>query len=365
MLNLNKVNIFIALLIQFSLYSSHDQKDIGKNNSQITENEKTQDEYENVLKLVTSIKDLQTIITDYSVGWQPAKTITDMESEIASFAISPVDGKYLAIVNNDGRIKIWSSETGALIKNFTGFGYGARKLSFSKSDDQCLTVSESEWLHIINCKSGKEIRKFRAPDHIYSKDGKYLAARISDKTIGIYETICYKRIKEFSNTNQDVDHILAFASNNEDLAYSSSVSSVITILNINTSKKKYISIGDNVRHPISSSFSTDNNFLALGYVGKVKVWEIETGKLIHTFLETGKLASTLVEFSQNGKFLAAASGPVLKIWDFNTRHLLKEIEEKEGIIRFMNFLPNNYLAYVLGSHKLIAQQIKVWQYEGI
>lgn len=366
----NKVITFIIFLFQFSVYSSENQKIIAENNSSSKKEEKIEYKQDNLLDVVP-VESLQKIISDYTVDWELYKTIDAKANQISSLDFSPT-GKYLASGYIDGKIKIWSSIAGNLIRDFDALGRSNTigNLAFSQPDGKYLAAADPAWYFnrtkIFDIKTGKELHEIlNYTQPVYSKNGEYLAAVACDN-IRIFNTNDYSIIKTMPDIVKAES--LIFAPNNKYLAYfiSGSYSSAIVILNIDTSEKKYLSTASSNDIARSLSFSNDSKYIASGsYGGKVSVWEVETTKLIHeVFLVRNNVSHTFVKFSENGKFLAGAADNILKIWDFKSRNLLKEIEEKQGTINNLLFLPNNDLVYGLysyGGHSIV----KIWRYEGI
>ena len=82
----------------------------------------------------------------------------------------------------------------------------------------------------------------------------------------------------------------------------------------------------------SIAFSPDGRTLASGSdYGKIKLWDVETKQLIHTF-EGYKYPVHSVAFSPDGSILASGSGGTIDLWNLETKELIHTL--KGGTIAF-------------------------------
>ncbi|KAE8416700.1 hypothetical protein BDV36DRAFT_259410 [Aspergillus pseudocaelatus] len=85
---------------------------------------------------------------------------------------------------------------------------------------------------------------------------------------------------------------------------------------------------DNIR---DAAFSSDSKQLAtVSEAGSIRLWNTHTGR--STFLEPDSSAIIFVVFSSNGEKLAAISNGKIKVWDLVSGRLLQEIPDKRSEI---------------------------------
>ncbi|MCB9134692.1 MAG: hypothetical protein H6636_04645 [Anaerolineales bacterium] len=94
---------------------------------------------------------------------------------------------------------------------------------------------------------------------------------------------------------------------------------------------------------VSLAFSPDGYLLISGTLGKVEVWNVQSGINFKTLLfENGWIRS--VAFSLDGKFLATAGDTVIGIWDYSKGELLRNLEGHNSEILSLAFSGNELLA---------------------
>ena len=76
-------------------------------------------------------------------------------------------------------------------------------------------------------------------------------------------------------------------------------------------------------------FTPDGRFAVTGTdTGRAYVWDAITGKRITTFGKRGPAPTDTVAVSPDGRLLAAGGGGFVRVWDFQTRKLQKEIRRR-------------------------------------
>jgi len=93
---------------------------------------------------------------------------------------------------------------------------------------------------------------------------------------------------------------------------------------------------------LSNLFDGGKKVAAGGSKGRVKVWNLDTGKVDQTLFEGGKEPVELLCVSPDGKRLAAYEqfGPI-RVWNLTTGELAKELKGRPGMWSAMRFLPDS------------------------
>ena len=288
------------------------------------------------------------------------RKILTMESIInnpSSLTWSP-DGKRIASNSSDRVMRIWETENGKMIKNFTGFLFynsvcwspDGSRIAFSTSDyavsicnannyqitstllghkkwvtslhwspDAGLLASGSNdgEVKIWDTNTNQNIKSFDSETGSvnqlqWNNDGSKLAIAGSNGKINIYETSNWQKIKELIKHTQSVNSI-SWSSDGFRLASGSSDETIKiwdtetgeVLLNTNTNKNQVKSVSWNPLAPQIAIGGTEKDIL---------IWDIEPYSKISS-LQGHSSTIESVEWSPDGSRLASGSGDnTVKIW---------------------------------------------------
>jgi len=241
--------------------------------------------------------------------------------EITSISFSK-DGKYIATGSEDRTIKLWDILTGREIRTILGHSDKINSILFSPDSRYIASASSDNTIKIFEIETGLEYMTLtghsREVNSIsFSPDGRYLASSSSDATIKLWDLNTRKEIKTFPS---EFFSFVKFSPDGSCIATKAWVNK-IAILEPFTGKKKILQGHD--EHITSIDFSSDGKYLVSGgFDKKVKIWEVSTGQLVHSFEENNESIFS-VAFSPDNKIVVAGSFNSIKIWD---------IEKKENIL---------------------------------
>ena len=315
------------------------------------------------------------------------RTFSGHTDEVTSVSFSP-DGKYLASGSSDDTIKLWEVESGKEIRIFTGHTYDVTSVSFSPDGKYLASGSIDDTVKLWEVESGKEIKTFTGHTHSvnsvsFSPDGKYIASGSNDNTVKLWEVESGKEIwSGFCFSDQVMS--LSFSLDGKYLA-NGSLDGTVKLWEVESGKEIRTLTGhtDNVT---SVTFSPDGKYIASGsWDGTVKLWEVENGKEIRTYTNILDVVSfspdgkylTMVKdeyysldlldvsngnvvdlevtyeeienigaFSSNGKYVASSGWfRDIKIWNVESRKLVKLIDGHTSFVNSINFTPDSkYIA---------------------
>ena len=277
----------------------------------------------------------------HSQKFSLVNTISGGLNSILSVAISP-DGRIVAS-NNNQTIKLWDTQTGKEITTLKGHKSRVNaivispvRVSTSQGFGKIIaSSSEDKTIKLWNLETGRKIRTITGhSDSVHalaiSPDGKILASGSNDKTVRLWNLETGKEIRTITG-------------------HSSWVRSVAIS-----------------RFSIGSENDNDSNILASGSTDKtIKVWNLSTGKLIHTLKgHTQSVTSLAMSPGAKGDSPILISGSAdrsIKIWDLSTGELVRNLEGHTQSITSLAINPANRLSnnktFASGSTD---RTIKIW-----
>lgn len=277
-------------------------------NMNVYSSQPLQNEKQNIFSVITSIRDIQNLILQYSEEWGLYKDLGVHNSPISSVVVtSPlVNVKYLASSSKTGIIKLWNMD---------------KKSNFGECTH---TLNTNNILHSIAC----------------TQDGKYL---------------CHT-----SNADIIIIDMDKFSSK-----YGQEVCTIKGAELISNTYGRHIYRGVGHRDfTIFLSVSSNNKYLASGSSDlNIKIWDIERdsksfGKLLHTLNGHAKTVTAL-DFSPCNKYLASGSADTnIHVWDLYSEKLLYELNEHQNLVSSVVYSPCGRLI-VSGSYDTT---IKIWHW---
>ena len=288
--------------------------------------------------------------------------LTGHKEEVTVVAFSP-DGTKLVSASGfhfPGILKLWEVETGQNIATFQAKGGSTDSVSFSPNGkvlawaDTLWEVDTGQKLDIL---LDKKLFKF-----VFSPDGKILAGtgistveRTRAGVIKFYEVETGQLINTLTATqrttwNEPSKRVssLAFSPDGRLLASGSADDGTIKLWDIETGQN----IATFIEKPEPNSsmscvvFSPDGTKLAVGSAAGIKLLEVPTGKCIYTqqHIDVGELEFPSqifsIAFSPDGRKLASTSWGGIKLWDVETGQNLTTLRGHIRMVTSIAFSPD-------------------------
>lgn len=256
----------------------------------------------------------------------------DLNEEIISVAYSP-DGKSILtgarnFTSKKPFVRLWSAETGDLIKTYNGEGY----VDFSPDGTMFSFISENK-IKIMDMKSGKEITSLPAPDSSikkmirFSPDNVCIAAGSYGLFAKIWHIETGRELFQFAH-NKTVN-VLAFSPDGKLLLVGNG--SELTLWDIKKGVRAR-SYSGHTRDINTIAFSPDGKYILSGSDDcTVKLWENKSARQIHS-INHGIDNLQFVSFMKDGKhFISGSSltGTKIKVLSILTGKEIKTICNKD------------------------------------
>lgn len=222
---------------------------------------------------------------------------------IDHFRISP-NGKLLATVALDNKIRFWNIENGTLEKTLDSSVDMLKPFAYSPNGKYVATIWKEKNIKLWNLDEGKDFRILDGHNAIYfvvySPNGQQIASASSDGTIKIWNANNGNVLSTLSGDYGDIEYI---------------------------------------------TFSPDGKFLAAVSDGEIssgcsiKVWNLSNRKIEH-ILYGHNDGIRSINYSPNGKYLLSTSvDNTARIWDVKSETLLMTLNH-DDIVNYAEFSPD-------------------------
>jgi RNA polymerase sigma factor (sigma-70 family) len=214
------------------------------------------------------------------------------------------DGKTLVTGGEDHTLRHWEAATGKEVRRFPGMGGGVFRPSFAAA--RVLAVPAHQEVRLCDPVTGKELHRFRFPDHVrqvaLTPDGKTLIAYTGgkDRTLRFVDTDTGK--ERLTRRSQEFVQAMALSPDGEFLALGP-VDPVLRLLDTATLSEVFqLRLRENVT---SMAFSPDGKTLVWGAgCGPLHFWEVVTGKERARRPDRDLRSGSTMAFSPDGRVLA-------------------------------------------------------------
>lgn len=251
----------------------------------------------------------------------------------------------LAFDNTDTTIQLRNVATGYIVGTLNGLTSRVDDLAFSPDGKTLAASSYDKTVRIWNVKNSQEVQTFSFPDAAFgiafSPDGKLLAVGMRNGTVQLLDTDSGQVFQTFSG-HTDLVNSVVFSPDGTKLA-SGSFDGMIKLWDV--------AGGEEIQHfkghsnsVWKVSISPDGKTLASASTdGTVRLWNATTGQEMLVLKDKTVLEWFDVEFSVDGKYLAAASQHTLVIWDVANGRNLRTTDSPETGIDTLSFSPDGML----------------------
>lgn len=282
---------------------------------------------------------------------------------VKSLAFSP-DGKTLASASFDGTVKVWETNNDGEPRTLKGLKGKAVAASFTTDGRSLLVSSSDRSVRVFDARTWDETRALRgaeeteAPSEVaaFSADAKSLATSNGDKTVQLRDLSdeSANNIRVFESYSSGV-YATAFSPDRRWFA-AGGKDRTVRVWEIRTGRKVHTLAG-HAGWVTSLAFNPDSTLLASASLdGRVKLWDNETGLEART-LDAHSESVNAVAFSPDGRTLATASNDAtVKLWDVATGNNTLTLKGHAAEVNAVAFSPDGKTIASGGVDK----KVKLW-----
>ncbi|MBF0584571.1 MAG: hypothetical protein HQL80_10110 [Magnetococcales bacterium] len=254
-------------------------------------------------------------------SWKTQRILKGHSDQVMGCAFS-LDGTQVISASADNTLRLWSVETGRTLHVLEGHTHRVLGCAFSPDGTKILSASEDETLRLWSVETGETLHVLAGHDEriwdcAFSPDGQTVLSASGDKTLILWSVADGRPLRIFEG-HSDVVRACAFSPDGKTLLSASRDPNLHVwwmekgkiFVDFKVDKKKMdVSYTREGRMDSVSCcvFSGDSkNLLTVSWDRKVRIWSVETSKLIQTFDEEVKRAWDC-DFSPDGQQIVVAS----------------------------------------------------------
>lgn len=284
-------------------------------------------------------------------------SLSEKKHQVVCVAYSP-DSEMIASGGFDNQIIIWSSETGSVIKRFTGLKGFPLSLAFTSDSKYLISGGKDFRITIWDISAGKEVRSVKAHSNdvteVAVSSDNAIASASKDKSIKIWD-INGNLLREIKGHTKEV-MALAFSHNGQQLV-SGSADGTVKEWEV-ASGKMVRSIDAHDGWVRTVAYNHNSTLIASGGDdGKIQIWNRSNGQLQNSIIAHSKWLETL-SFSPDGKYIVSGGHDnYLVIVNATTGEIVFNSPKQDYYVLSTAFDPSGSK---LVSSVLNSTQVSVW-----
>jgi WD40 repeat protein len=302
---------------------------------------------------------------------QDTLTFTGHSDEIRCVAVSR-DGR-VASAGIGAPVKVWDPATGKVGATFNAHGVTVFCLAWQPNGQR---IASAGWdgrrptVWVWDARTSEPVFPLPFPSDqacfavSFSPDGRYLVTGGGKGALQVWDAETGREVGTLGTHDQDVQGVV-FSRVGGHLATSSG-NGEVKLWDVARLDKEYLDGKPEPRHTLPArapgprldiDFSPDGKRLAAGGENNlVKVWDVQTGKVLQT-LPGHRGDVYTVAFSHDGRWIASGSeDSTVKVWDAGSGALVRSFRGHTGIVTSVAFGPGDRLL-ISGSRD---HTVKVW-----
>jgi WD40 repeat protein len=281
-----------------------------------------------------------------AVNWRMLRSFDEGRSDYITSVAFSLDGTRVASADFDGSkngtLMLWDAATGDFLRSFAGDYGRVASTMFSPDGRLLLSVGEEGTLRWWDTATGQLVRAWR--DEVrsvaFSPDGSKLLSGHGGGTLKLWDTTAGRLLRTFEGHSRAVGTV---AVSSDGTRLLSGENKAVRLWEVATGRVIH-SLEGNV--PVA--FSADGRHLVAGSRADatdsggnsandqlIKLWDAKTGRFLRALVHSDKRGEVVmsVAFSPDGtRLLSGGNTSHLKLWDVETGRLVRTISGKQRIV---------------------------------
>jgi WD40 repeat protein len=245
------------------------------------------------------------------------------------------DGNRIVSASLDKSVRVWDARTGEVLHTLTDHADGVSAVAVSRDGSRFLTAGKEKVARLWNTRTGKEVRTFSGHAGpveavAFSPDGKHVLTGSADKTARLWNAQTGKEEVAFKGHKEDVTSVafgpdgkrvltgsgdktvrLWNADNGTELKAFRGQPDLIWSVSLSPDGKQVLACGD------PDPTHTDSR--------TARLWDVESGKVVHVFREVPATRVRAAAFSPDGKYVVTGGyHDLARLWDVKTGEQVRE-----------------------------------------
>jgi WD40 repeat protein len=243
---------------------------------------------------------------------------------ITSVAIAP-DDSYIVTGSRDTTAKLWDTRTGECLCTFSGHNNVVTSVAINSSQRQIVTSSLDGSAKIWNGYTGNLI--YTLIDHtgplssvVMLDNDALIATKSKYETIKVWNAQTGQLMHTFSQ--ESLMYLLA--NKDSEFIVTAGMGKDTKVWDAKSGEPISASFNDQEENVYSRALSNDNNFLVTGSFGTAQVWDIKTGKLMHTLDGHTSLINSIAISADDSFIVTGSCDGTVKVWSGKPGTLIRE-----------------------------------------